>query len=50
MPMPVTAHEGVDDINFDHAGQIAVGERADLVIADHWIGVKKVILRGREAK
>ena len=29
-------------------GEIAVGKRADLVIADHWMGVKKVIFEGEE--
>ena len=27
-------------------GEIAEGKRADLVIADHWMNVKKVILKG----
>lgn len=90
-PIP-PGYDGVDDINFDHAGEIAgskmtldiscrnmmkhtgasvcdafrfasynpsravglldrgeiaVGKRADLVIADHWMGVRKVILGGK---
>lgn len=28
-------------------GEIAVGKRADLVIADHWMKVKKVIFKGK---
>ena len=88
-------YDGVDDINFDHAGEIAgskltldiacrnmikhtgcsvcdafrfasynpakavgfwdrgeiaVGKRADLVIADHWMRVKTVVWEGREVK
>ena len=28
-------------------GEIAVGKRADLVIADHWMGIKGVIFEGK---
>jgi len=31
-------------------GEIAVGKRADLVIADHWMNVKTVILGGNKVK
>ena len=27
-------------------GEIAAGNRADLVITDHWMQIKKVILKG----
>ena len=31
-------------------GEIAVGKRADLIVADHWMHVKKVVLGGKEVK
>ena len=33
-------------VGFLDRGEIAVGKRADLVIADHWMSVKTVILKG----
>lgn len=33
-------------VGFYDRGEIAVGKRADLVIADHWMKVKKVIFEG----
>ena len=37
-------------VGFYDRGEIAVGKRADLVIADHWMGVKHVIFGGSEVK
>ena len=34
-------------VGFYDRGEIAVGKRADLVIADHWMKVNKVILKGK---
>lgn len=33
-------------VGFFDRGEIAVGKRADLVIADHWMNIKTVILKG----
>ena len=33
-------------VGFHDRGEIAVGKRADLVIADHWMNVKTVIMKG----
>ena len=33
-------------VGFYDRGEIAVGKRADLVIADHWMNVKTVIMKG----
>ena len=33
-------------VGFPDRGEIAVGKRADLVICDHWMNVKTVILKG----
>lgn len=33
-------------VGFYDRGEIAVGKRADLVIADHWMNIQKVILEG----
>ena len=37
-------------IGMTDRGEIAVGKRADLVIADHWMNVKTVILGGKKVK
>ena len=37
-------------VGFADRGRIEKGYRADLVIVDHWMNVKKVILEGREAE
>jgi len=34
-------------VGFYDRGEIAVGKRADLVIADHWMKVNKVIIKGK---
>ena len=34
-------------VGFYDRGEIAVGKRADLVIADHWMKVNKVIFKGK---